>query len=286
MATEIPAQTAPALTIGEFGRRCGLSGKALRLYDMSGLLRPAEVDPVTGYRLYAESQLERARRISLLRQLDMPLAIVAEVLAGNDEQALRRLDRWWGTQEASMRARRGSLEYLRAQLIMASDTTARHSVSLRDCAEAKVATIRRDSDQQALIGVILTALAEIREHLRRAGASFGPEWWVVYHGSVLPDSEAPVEICVPFTGQVEPAGSVAIRLEPAHAQAFCTVKRAECYFPQIMVAYDAVTAWVTERDMLPSAPPREVYIGDWDDFEDDDPFVHIAQPIERERHHG
>lgn len=71
------------LTIGEFGRRAGLSVKALRLYEMSGLLPPAQVDPVSGYRRYAVSQLERARRISLLRRLDMPLAVVAEVLAGS-----------------------------------------------------------------------------------------------------------------------------------------------------------------------------------------------------------
>jgi hypothetical protein len=32
------------LTIGEFGRRSGLTNKALRLYDVSGLLLPAQVE--------------------------------------------------------------------------------------------------------------------------------------------------------------------------------------------------------------------------------------------------
>lgn len=70
------------LTIGEFGRRSDLSTKALRLYDVSGLLRPARVDPVSGYRQYAADQLDRACWISLLRQLNMPPAVIAEVLAG------------------------------------------------------------------------------------------------------------------------------------------------------------------------------------------------------------
>lgn len=61
----------PTLTIGQFARRTGLSPKALRLYDLSGLLPPADVDPVNGYRRYTADQLERARRISLLRQLEM-----------------------------------------------------------------------------------------------------------------------------------------------------------------------------------------------------------------------
>jgi DNA-binding transcriptional MerR regulator len=271
----------PTLTIGEFGRRSGLSGKALRLYDMSGLLQPAAVDPVTGYRLYTEDQLERARRISMLRQLDMPLAIVAEVLAGSDEQALRRIDRWWATQETSMLARRGSLEYLRARLIQDGREAQRHPVSLRESPAAKVATIRRGSDQQALIGVILTAVGEIREHLQQAGATFSLEWWVIFHGKVLPDCEAPVEICVPFDGRVEPAGAIGIRLEPAHTQAYATVTRGGCYFPQILLAYDAVGDWVTTQGMITCGAPREVYLGDWNDFSDDDPFVHVAQPIER-----
>jgi DNA-binding transcriptional MerR regulator len=109
-------QDTKPLTIGEFGRRCGLSIKALRLYDMSGLLRPAQIDPASGYRQYSADQLDRARRISLLRRLGMPLAIVAEVLSGTDEQAVARLDRWWGAQEAALHAGRGTLAWLRGQL--------------------------------------------------------------------------------------------------------------------------------------------------------------------------
>ena len=48
------------LTIGAFGRMSGLSIKALRLYDESGLLPPTWIDPESGYRYYAPGQLERA----------------------------------------------------------------------------------------------------------------------------------------------------------------------------------------------------------------------------------
>ncbi|MGI8694501.1 MAG: MerR family DNA-binding transcriptional regulator [Geodermatophilaceae bacterium] len=43
------------LTIGQLARRSGLTTKALRHYDRLGLLRPASVDPVNGYRLEARS---------------------------------------------------------------------------------------------------------------------------------------------------------------------------------------------------------------------------------------
>ena len=56
------------LSIGELAARSGLSPKALRLYDESGLLVPRRVDPSTGYRSYGTDQVGRARLIAALRQ--------------------------------------------------------------------------------------------------------------------------------------------------------------------------------------------------------------------------
>lgn len=67
------------LTIGAYARASRLSPKALRLYDDLGLLTPARVDPVTGYRWYDPAQLERARLVAWLRRLGMPLARISEV---------------------------------------------------------------------------------------------------------------------------------------------------------------------------------------------------------------
>lgn len=48
-------------SIGELARDCGLSVSALRFYDRAGVLVPAWVDPVSGYRWYEPEQLEEAR---------------------------------------------------------------------------------------------------------------------------------------------------------------------------------------------------------------------------------
>jgi DNA-binding transcriptional MerR regulator len=267
------------LTTGAFGRRTGLSPKALRLYDVSGLLRPAEVDPFSGYRRYAVEQIERARRISLLRQLDMPLAIVAEVLAGTDAEALLRLERWWAAQEASMRARRGSLEYLRDQLARTGPAREPHPVTLRDLPETKLASISRETDQQGLVDTITRSGEELSRFLRAAGATPSRESWVIYHGLVTPDSEAMVEVCAPFTGTVDPAGPVVIRVEPAHTVAACTITRGECFYPQIMLAYDDVEAWSLANGRPATGDPREIYFAEWCAIGDDDPFVHVAVPV-------
>ena len=69
------------LTVGQLARRVGLTAKALRHYDRIGLLRPESVDPTTGYRLYGTDQVEPARRVQVLRSVDVPLEQVRECLA-------------------------------------------------------------------------------------------------------------------------------------------------------------------------------------------------------------
>jgi PPM family protein phosphatase len=56
------------MSIGEFARRSRLSAKALRLYDGLGLLSPARVDDLSGYRYYERVQIDKARLIATLRQ--------------------------------------------------------------------------------------------------------------------------------------------------------------------------------------------------------------------------
>ncbi|NGO81182.1 MerR family transcriptional regulator, partial [Streptomyces sp. YC504] len=68
------------LTIGRFARLCRLSVKQLRHYDEIGLLAPVRVDPATGYRYYAADQARDALTIALLRELDLPLAVIGETL--------------------------------------------------------------------------------------------------------------------------------------------------------------------------------------------------------------
>jgi DNA-binding transcriptional MerR regulator len=111
--------TEDLLTIGAFAARARLSAKALRLYDRLGLLAPAYVDELTGYRYYRSDQVERARLVALLRQLDMPLARVAEIVeaVGTDGAlAAERLAAYWAGAEERFASQRALVGYLRGRL--------------------------------------------------------------------------------------------------------------------------------------------------------------------------
>ena len=68
------------LPIGRFARLAGLSIGALRHYHELGLLVPSHVDPASGYRRYANTQLPNARLVARLRDLDLPLPTIRAVL--------------------------------------------------------------------------------------------------------------------------------------------------------------------------------------------------------------
>ena len=83
-------------SIGEFSQRSWLTPRALRLYDEAGLLSPDFVDDATGYRYYADAQLDRAFLIAALRSAGVPLSTVAAIVDHDTADAHVLVDRWWG----------------------------------------------------------------------------------------------------------------------------------------------------------------------------------------------
>jgi DNA-binding transcriptional MerR regulator len=80
-------------SIGRVARLSGLTTKALRHYDSVGVLRPAELDAENGYRRYRREQIEAARKIRILRDLDVPLDEIRRILADDHANARLRAHR-------------------------------------------------------------------------------------------------------------------------------------------------------------------------------------------------
>lgn len=68
------------LGIGEVSRASGLTVSALRFYDRQGVLVPADVDGVTGYRRYHPAQVRQARLLAGMRRIQMPVAEMVSLL--------------------------------------------------------------------------------------------------------------------------------------------------------------------------------------------------------------
>src|SRR6201996_3678556 len=103
----------PLLPTGEFSRRTGLSLKALRIYDELGLLKPARVEPGSGRRGYATTQIRPARLIGMLRRAGLRPA--RDARARHDPNgAVSRLDQHLAELEQTHTGRRLLIAHLKA----------------------------------------------------------------------------------------------------------------------------------------------------------------------------
>lgn len=84
---DMSSPTVRLLTIGEFSRLSRLSIRMLRHYDERDVLRPAEVDPVSGYRYFHHGQLSTALRVRTLRDLGLSVAEIGAMLPLFDDPA-------------------------------------------------------------------------------------------------------------------------------------------------------------------------------------------------------
>jgi len=77
------------LQIGEFSRICQVSIKTLHHYDKMGLLVPAQVDRLTGYRYYETQQIDRMIYIQRLKRYGFSLEEIQHLLSVSDKKRTR-----------------------------------------------------------------------------------------------------------------------------------------------------------------------------------------------------
>ena len=151
------------LPIGEFSARSGLSAKRLRSYAAAGLLVPAAVDSVSGYRFYAPGQVRVAELIDALRRAGMPVADVGAFLRCPTAE---RLDTWAARLEHDAVQRRSALDAARRLLAPAASSTGRDATGeepamrLRTASRSETGPVRERNEDAVTAGPRLAAVAD------------------------------------------------------------------------------------------------------------------------------
>ncbi|MFK0255125.1 MerR family transcriptional regulator [Streptomyces sp. NPDC090445] len=142
-------------TIGDFARHGRVSVRMLRHYDAIGLLRPARVDPATGYRHYTAAQLARLNRVIALKDLGFTLQQVQDIV---DERI--------GVEDL-----RGMLRLRQAELEAAVAAAAARLVQV----EARLRSIESEGHMPT-DDVVVKSIPAVRvAELTATAASFAPE---------------------------------------------------------------------------------------------------------------
>ncbi len=211
------------ISIGEFARRSRLSIKALRLYDELGIVVPARVDSASGYRYYDDGQLDAARLVAQLRQLELPLAEIKELITREPAEIARRVELHQQKAEAVQKSRRELATYLVNQLN--GERSKMYEVATREVPERSLLCLKRNVDPSGAWALGKEFIALLRE--RQLPKLDGHEGAVfsIYWSEVSEDSDGPVEWCRPVPRADAEAlaatnPDLTLRTEPAHREAF------------------------------------------------------------------
>ncbi|MGW7535800.1 MerR family transcriptional regulator [Amycolatopsis sp. NPDC054798] len=249
-------------TIGDFARHGRVSVRMLRHYDATGLLRPARVDPASGYRYYTAAQLARLNRIIALKGLGFTLqqvqAIVDEKVGTGELRGMLRLRR--AELETAMAAAEARLVQVEARLraieseghMPANDVVLKNVPAVRVAELAATAASFEPEDVGPVIGPLYD---ELFRSLGAAGITPAGPGVAYYEDS----PEGSGRICVHAAVQVSaPVQDGAFRVHdlPPLGQAATIVHHGS--MDAVLPAAQTLARWVDAHGYRATGHPREI----------------------------
>lgn len=271
-------------TIGDFARHGRVSVRMLRHYDAIGLLRPAHVDPATGYRTYEATQLAPLNRIVALKDLGFTLEQVRAMLDERvDVERLRGMLALRRAQlEATLAADTARLAQVEARLriIEREGQMPANDVVVKPVTAARVAelTAIAASFTTEDIGPVVTPLcAELCRRLADAAVVPAGPLVCYYEKSPGNDEQVVVHAAIPVAEVTGDTNGLTITDLPAAASAATTVYRGR--MDSVLPAWQAVARWIDANGYRSSGPPRELYLECPEN--EDDWVTELQEPIAR-----
>ncbi|WP_407940167.1 MerR family transcriptional regulator [Nakamurella leprariae] len=265
------------LSIGEFAQVTHLSIRTLRRYHDAGLLEPVRVDPATGYRRYDPTQIPTAQVIHRLRQLDVPLADVRNILHTDDADARAALvAEHLGRLEDRLEQTRTAVASLRRLLRPEPGVVV---VDLRRESELPVAAVTVVVDEVDVLDAYAAAMAELDAAVP---APAGPPGGM-YDNELFSHGRGRAVIYLPVDATAPPAvgppGRVRAVTRPA-ADLAVTVHPGP--HDTIDVTYGRLGGWVVEHALAVAGPVHERYLVGPRDTPDPDRWrTEIGWPVFR-----
>jgi len=243
-------------SIGQFSRITGLSIKTIRLYHEKGLLTPGRVDEESGYRYFDSRNVERARAIACMRDLEIPLAEIREILDHFEEEA-DILTFLIGHRE-SIRSRMerlgkiaSSLDEIiqREQEAIAMLEEGEFPVGEKVLEEVEVAGLRWKG-KYSDTGKALQQVGKL------AGRHIRGKPMNLYHDIEYKEDDADIESCYPSRG-IRANGALAVRRLGGGRCAYLVHKGP---YAQLGRSYAKIMEYIQKKHYRMLPPVREVYI--------------------------
>lgn len=251
--------------------------RTLRRYDEQGLLLPALVDPGNGRRYYSPAQAADARLIRLLRDIDLPLNEVRQVLAHREQGDAAPLLAVHRDRLARQLAHQLAVLDELDTLLADPRTLTAPEVLQRRLPEQLALTLRVTMPLPDLGAAFGALAARLHRELRAHAVNPAGPMLSVYHGDELDPQAVDVEIALPIWHRLAVRdGGISQHLLPA-AEVAATLHAGP--YHGIGSAYRAIAAWSADAGHTLGTQPRETYLVGPDRAEPDGLRTEVAWPL-------
>lgn len=249
--------------IGEFARHGRVSVRMLRHYDAIGLLRPAHVDPATGYRGYEAAQLAELNRIVALKDLGFTLeqvrSLLGEQVSAEQVRGMLMLRRADLAATVEQTAQRLAQVEARLDAIELDGRLPVHEVVTKRLPAMRMAELSAraaDFHPDEIAPVVRPLCAELGERLARAEVS--PVGRLTCYYERTGDGDVLVHAAVPIaTEHGSQLDGLSIVELPAGEHA-TVVHRGS--MDAVLPAWQALARWIDAHGYASAGPARELYL--------------------------
>lgn len=272
--------------IGEFSRLGSVTIDTLRHYDALGLLKPAKVDPFTGYRYYTAKQLKPLNQIRALKEVGFSLEEIARVLRDT-----LTADELRGMLKAQLVLADSAIEtaQLRREQIMAhldylnlEENMPAYEVTLKSLETLTVAAIRTTVPEIAQMSLRMGEMfSTIANWMIANSLSFGLPM-AIYHNESYTRENIDVECAIPICDTkldevVRPVSPIVVRQTEVFPYVATTIV-ADNKRESFKLAYNTIGQWIEDHGYYIVGAPRELYytLPEQEDF-----TAEIQFPIEK-----
>jgi DNA-binding transcriptional MerR regulator len=239
--------------IGEFAELGGVSAKTLRFYDEIGVLRPASVDPRTGYRHYLAQQLEELAYILALKNLGVSLAQLRDLTSKRGSAHARKaLHELKQAIEQSIQTATQSLKWINAELSELGERKGLIPVVVKRRPAVPIASVRVKLDNYAQVATFEGELARVLPP-QCVGSLHG----VLWH-RCIDSGSLEAEPFIALKERVPTRVSYEVKQLPAATLA-CAYSGLDDESSE--QAYAAIRRWINVRGYRVAGPKREIYLG-------------------------
>ena len=271
------------LKIGEFARVGQVSIATLRHYDQCGLLKPAVLDPDTGYRYYSLDQLARLNRILALKELDFTLEQIDRLL--EEDLSLEQLRGMFTLKQAQTQhlidTEQARLTRIAARIrqIEQEGKMPAYEVLLKQVDPLLVASIRDSIPFISERGHLYETLSAYLDQQGVQGSQ--PDVLLVHSRHEWHDEgmSVDVEVAIPVPNALPGNEQIRIRTLPSGFMA-CTVHTGDDL--SLGQAYVALHRWMKDNGYRLTGTPRQVHLHCGEHLNPSQYVTEVQFPVEKQ----